>query len=222
MAILPDNFFAEADQGRILFKKSSRWCFWEGGVVLDDGTRLEADVVLLATGFDGKKKLRTVLPEPYRGLIVDSAGVMPLYRCALSLFLNHPKQWAQCWIDDRGTIHPLIPHMAFVGYIESVSNLHTSELRCKWLGRLLKGRFELPSVEEMFRQTSQETEVMKRTTRFYRRHCISTFSINHSDEMCEEMGWSSWRKRNWMSEAFGAYNNQDYKEDKSERADLLD
>ncbi|URD96729.1 Flavin-containing monooxygenase [Musa troglodytarum] len=185
MAILPENFFAEADQGRILFKKSSRWCFWEGGVVLDDGTRLEADVVLLATGFDGKKKLRSVLPEP-------------------------------------GTIHPLIPHMAFVGYIESVSNLHTSELRCKWLGRLLKGHFELPSVEEMFRQTSQETEVMKRTTRFYRRHCISTFSINHSDEMCEEMGWSSWRKRNWMSEAFGAYNNQDYKEDKSEQAVLLD
>ncbi|XP_064966578.1 probable flavin-containing monooxygenase 1 [Musa acuminata AAA Group] len=201
MAILPDNFFAEADQGRILFKKSSRWCFWEGGVVLDDGTRLEADVVLLATGFDGKRKLRSVLPEPYRGLIVDSAGVMPLY---------------------RGTIHPLIPHMAFVGYIESVSNLHTSELRCKWLGGLLKGHFELPSVEEMFRQSSQETEVMKRTTRFYRRHCISTFSINHSDEMCEEMGWSSWRKRNWMSEAFGAYNNQDYKEDKSEQDDVLD
>ncbi|CAL9067630.1 probable flavin-containing monooxygenase 1 [Musa acuminata AAA Group] len=195
MAILPENFFAEADEGRIMFKRSSQWRFWEGGVVLDDDTKLEADVVFLATGFDGKQKLRSVLPEPYRGLIVDSSGVMPLY---------------------RGTIHPLIPHMAFVGYIESVSNLHTSELRCKWLGRLLKGHFQLPSVEAMFRQTREEIEVMKRTTRFYRRHCISTYSINHSDDMCEEMGWSPWRKGSWLSEAFSAYNNQDYKEDKSE------
>ncbi|RWV90919.1 hypothetical protein BHE74_00043452 [Ensete ventricosum] len=80
MAILPENFFAEADEGRIMFKRSSQWRFWEGGVVLDDDTKLEADVVLLATGFDGKQKLKSVLPEPYRGLMVDSSGVMPLYR----------------------------------------------------------------------------------------------------------------------------------------------
>jgi len=104
--------------------------------------------------------------------------------------------------------------MAFVGYIESVSNLHTAELRCTWLARLLEERFKLPSVEEMYGQACRETEVMKRTTRFYRRHCISTYSINHSDEICEEMGWKSWRKGNWLSEAFSAYNNQDYKESK--------
>lgn len=80
MAILPEKFFPEADEGRIRFKKSDRWWFWERGVVLDDGTRLEADVVLLATGYDGKKKLRSVLPDPFRGLIEDSNGVMPLYR----------------------------------------------------------------------------------------------------------------------------------------------
>lgn len=103
--------------------------------------------------------------------------------------------------------------MAFVGYIESVSNLHTSELRCKWLERLLKGEFKLPSVEQMFKQIDEETEVMKRTTRFYRRHCISTYSINHSDDICKEMGWKPWRKGSWLSEAFSPYNNQDYKEE---------
>ncbi|ONK75134.1 uncharacterized protein A4U43_C03F13720 [Asparagus officinalis] len=191
MAILPDNFFTEADQGRIRFEKSSKWWFWEKGVVLDDGTKLEADVVFLATGFDGKKKLKSVLPEPFCGLLEDLNGVMPLY---------------------RGTIHPLIPHMAFVGYIESVSNLHSAELRSKWLARLLEEKFKLPSVEDMYGQANREIEVMKQTTRFYRRHCISTFSINHSDEICEEMGWESWRKNNWISEAFSPYNNQDYKE----------
>ncbi|KAI0495062.1 hypothetical protein KFK09_025209 [Dendrobium nobile] len=192
MAILPENFFSEADEGRIKFEKTEKWWFWEGGVVLEDRRKLEADIVFLATGFDGKKKLRLVLPQPFSGLLEDSSGVMPLY---------------------RGSINPLIPHMAFVGYIESVSNLHTAELRCKWLARLLEGRFKLPSVEEMFSQIGQETEIMRKTTRFYRRHCISTFSINHSDEICEEMGWNSWRKKSWLAEVFSAYNNQDYKED---------
>lgn len=111
---------------------------------------------------------------------------------------------------NRGTIHPLIPNMAFVGYIESVSNLHTAELRCTWLARLADNVFKLPSVEKMLTQVTEEMQVMKRTTRFYKRHCISTFSINHSDEICEEMGWDSWRKKNWVLEAFSPYNSQDY------------
>lgn len=112
----------------------------------------------------------------------------------------------------RGTIHPLIPNMAFVGYIESVSNLHTAELRCKWLAKLADDEFKLPSVEDMLQRVSREREVMKRTTRFYKRHCISTFSINHSDEMCEDMGLNSLRKSNWFSEAFSPYGSQDYYE----------
>ena len=71
-------------------------------------------------------------------------------------------------------------------------------------------KFKLPSVEKMIEQTTKETEVTKRKTRFYKRHCISTFSINHRDEICEEMEWNSWRKKNWISEAFSPYGNQDY------------
>ncbi|KAL5698255.1 flavin-containing monooxygenase [Ranunculus cassubicifolius] len=193
MAILPKNFFSEANEGRIVFKKSSQWWFWKGGVEFDDKTKLEADVVVLATGFQGKKKLKSILPEPFSSFIEDSFGVIPLY---------------------RGTIHPLIPNMAFVGYVESVSNLHTAELRCIWLARLVDGKFKVPTVEKMLEQTTEEVEIMKRSTRFYKRHCISTFSINHSDEICEEMGWESWRKKNWFAEAFSPYSSQDYRDQK--------
>ncbi|KAK4854242.1 hypothetical protein QYF36_020987 [Acer negundo] len=193
MAILPENFFSEAEKGKILFKRAlSKWWFWNGGIEFEDNTKLEADVVILATGFDGKKKLQSILPEPFSSLIVDSNGIMPLY---------------------RGTIHPLIPNMAFVGYIESVSNLQTAELRCKWLARLVDNQFKLPGVEKMLEQTSKEMQVMKRTTRFFKRNCISTFSINHSDEICEEIGWKSWRKNNWFLEAFSPYTSQDYEEE---------
>ena len=101
--------------------------------------------------------------------------------------------------------------MAFVGYIESVSNLATSEIRSMWLSGLLDKKFELPSVEKMLSQTLHEMDVMKRSTRFYKRHCNSTHSINHSDEICEDMGWSSWRKKNWITEAFSPYSSEDYR-----------
>lgn len=80
MAILPENFFAEADNGRILFKRSSKWWFWSGGIELEDNTKLEADVVALATGFDGNKKLKALLPQPFCRLIQHSTGNLPLYR----------------------------------------------------------------------------------------------------------------------------------------------
>ncbi|KAL0346800.1 UNVERIFIED_CONTAM: putative flavin-containing monooxygenase 1 [Sesamum calycinum] len=194
MAILPENFFSEADKGKIAIKRStSKWWFWEGGVQFEDGSRLDADVVVLATGFDGKQKLKAIIPDPFRSLLEFPSGMMPLY---------------------RGTINPLIPNMAFVGYIESVSNLHTAEIRCKWLSRLVDNQFRLPSVDKMLEQTMKEMEIMRKTTRFYKRSCISTFSINHSDEICEEMGWTSWRKKNWIAEAFSPYNSQDYEEEK--------
>ncbi|KAG6431630.1 hypothetical protein SASPL_109709 [Salvia splendens] len=194
MAILPENFFSEADKGSIVIKRSAaKWWFWEGGVEFEDGTRLDADVVVLATGFDGKRKLKAIVPDPFRCLLEFSSGMMPLY---------------------RGTINPLIPNMAFVGYIESVSNLHTAEIRCKWLSQLVDEQFKLPGVERMLKQTTEEMEIMKRTTRFYKRSCISTFSINHSDEICEEMGWSSYRKKNWIAEIFSPYSSQDYEKEK--------
>lgn len=78
--------------------------------------------------------------------------------------------------------------MAFVGYLESVSNLHTAEVRCKWLARLVEDRFKLPSIDNMLEQVAKETQVMKKTTRFYKRQCVSTFSINYTDEIFQEMG----------------------------------
>ncbi|XP_011039928.1 PREDICTED: probable flavin-containing monooxygenase 1 [Populus euphratica] len=190
MAIMPENFFSEADKGKIMFKKASKWWFNKEGLEFEDNTKVEADVVIFATGFDGKRKLKDILPDPFCSLLEDSrTGVMPLY---------------------RGTVHPLIPNMAFLGFIESVANLHTSELRSIWLARLIDNKFKLPTIDKMLEQVSKEIEIAKRTTRFYKRHCISTFSINHSDEICEEMGWSSWRKNNMLSEAFSPYGSRDY------------
>ncbi|CAH2036863.1 unnamed protein product [Thlaspi arvense] len=190
MAILPENFFEEADKGMIRFKKTSKWWFYEQGIEFEDGTTLEADVVILATGYDGKKKLKAIVPEPFRTWLEFPCGVMPLY---------------------RGTIHPLIPNMGFVGYVQSNANLHTSELRSLWLSRLVDDKFKLPSKEKMLDQFFKEMEVMRGSSRFYKRHCISTFSIQHADDLCNDMGLNPLRKPNLFLEAFSPYGSQDYR-----------
>ncbi|KAI3913042.1 hypothetical protein MKX01_028769 [Papaver californicum] len=71
-------------------------------------------------------------------------------------------------------------------YRESGSNLHSSEIRCKWLSRALDGHLKIPTIENI-------------STRFYKKKpCISTF--NHTDDIC----------KNWFFEAFSPYNNRDY------------
>ncbi|KAE8710507.1 putative flavin-containing monooxygenase 1 [Hibiscus syriacus] len=88
----------------------------------------------------------------------------------------------------RDTIHPLIPNMAFVGYVESFSNVRASELRSMWVARLIDENFKLPSTEIMVEQTLRDMEFMRKKTRFYKRPCVAAFNINHDDQICEEMG----------------------------------
>ena len=80
MAIMPENFFSEVEKSKILFKKASKWWFCTEGIEFEDNTKVEADVVILATGFDGKKKIKTILPEPFCSLLEYPSGLMPLYR----------------------------------------------------------------------------------------------------------------------------------------------
>ena len=80
MAIVPEGFFSEAEKGKIVFKRASKWWFWKGGLEFEDNTKLEADVVILCTGYDGKKKLKAFLPEPFQSLLEHPPGLMPLYR----------------------------------------------------------------------------------------------------------------------------------------------
>jgi dimethylaniline monooxygenase (N-oxide forming) len=80
MAIMPENFFNEVENGKIMFKKASKWWFCNEGIEFEDNTKVEADLVILATGFEGKKKVKTILPEPFCSLLECPSGLIPLYR----------------------------------------------------------------------------------------------------------------------------------------------
>ncbi|KAF3779796.1 putative flavin-containing monooxygenase 2 [Nymphaea thermarum] len=100
----PQDFYDHVEAGRIIIKKSARWGFCEKGLVLesesDDQKKqelVEADLVILATGYRGNQKLKDLFEpsSPYHRCLLPGleCGVLPLYR--------------EC-------IHPRIPQLAII------------------------------------------------------------------------------------------------------------
>ncbi|KAJ6865345.1 hypothetical protein NC651_035810 [Populus alba x Populus x berolinensis] len=95
-------------------------------------TSLETDLVKLATGFNGEKKLRDIfLSKVFQDSFLGSSNAaVPLY---------------------RGCVHPQIPQLVVIGFSETASNLYASdsERRCRWISELLVGTLKIPSIKEM-------------------------------------------------------------------------
>eukprot|EP00253_Pinus_taeda_P023641 PITA_23641 len=187
---LPDGLFSKAEEGCIHFRKSTNWGFCSKGIVLDDQTVVEADLVLFATGYDSEKKLKSLLPKIFAEPLEKSA-VVPLY---------------------RGLIHPRIPCMAILGYPECLSNLHSTEIRTQWLAHFLSGKFVLPSIREMEADIDSHSKHMKKFTPLYSKICLDSFQIWDNDTLCRDMGRNPMRKKNWFCELFSPYSNSDYRE----------
>lgn len=111
----------------------------------------------------------------------------------------------------REMIHPRIPQVAVVGFSESLANLYTSEVRCRWLTELLDGRFKLPSIKEMEKDIREWDEYAKRYSKhYYRRSCIAAIHIWYNDQLCKDMGWKPKRKKGLFAEFFEPYGPLDY------------
>jgi dimethylaniline monooxygenase (N-oxide forming) len=96
LGFLPDRFYERVHEGGIVLKRCESFSFCADGLVLDGtGERVDADVVVLATGFDGDQLLRSVFTSPWFREIVASGTsdtMLPLYRpvCGFFLFCSFP------------------------------------------------------------------------------------------------------------------------------------
>ncbi|KAK6151672.1 hypothetical protein DH2020_014307 [Rehmannia glutinosa] len=189
------NFFDKVEDGSIVFRKSKQFSFCKEGLILDgeDNNPLKADIVVFATGYKGDEKLKNIFASPtFQNCIAGSpTSTIPLY---------------------RQMIHPQIPQLAVIGYSESISNLFTFELRCKWLALFLDEAFQLPSIKDMEKDINTWDKFMKKYSGNgkYRRSCIGGVHIWYNDQLCKDIGCNPRRKKGFFSELFEPYNLADY------------
>ncbi|GLT96892.1 hypothetical protein SLE2022_144830 [Rubroshorea leprosula] len=194
VSTIPEKFYDKVEEGSIRLKKAPSFSFCRNGVLIDgnEDSLLETDLVILATGFRGDKKLKDIfVSQTFQDCIYGtSKAAVPLYR--------------EC-------IHPRIPQLAVIGFSESVSNLYTSEIRCRWLAELLDAKFKLPSIKEMEKDAEKWDEYWKRYSGgYYRRSCIAAIHIWYNDQLCTDMGWNPARKKGLFAELFEPYGPLDY------------
>ncbi|KAG0453282.1 hypothetical protein HPP92_025946 [Vanilla planifolia] len=195
LCILPCRFYDMVKQGSIVLKPSNTFKFCQRGIVIDgQNSPIDADLVIFATGYRGDQKLKNIFVSPwFQKIVTDSQGnIVPLYR--------------EC-------IHPQIPQMAIIGYTESMSNLHTSEMCARWLACFLHGNFKLPSkrcmekvVREWVKQTRRHSKIKSRGS------CISTLHIWKNDQLLNDMGCNPRRKKGKLANWFLPYSPEDYAE----------
>ncbi|KAJ0010031.1 hypothetical protein Pint_34116 [Pistacia integerrima] len=168
---VPEKFYEKVEEGSIILKKFQSFSFCEEGILINGETAPQkTDLVILATGFRGDKKLKDIfVSQTFQDCIGGSPdGTLPLY---------------------REIIHPQIPQLAVIGFSEGLSNLYTSEMRCWWLVELLDGTFKLPAIKDMEKDMAKWDEYMKRYSgQYYRRSCIAIIHIWYNDQLCKDMG----------------------------------
>ncbi|KAI3968605.1 hypothetical protein MKW92_028135 [Papaver armeniacum] len=196
VSTVAEKFYDRLEEGSIICKKAKGFSFYADGLVIHTdattGVPVETDVVILATGYKGELKLKSIFRSPtfQTSIMGSSNSTVPLYR--------------EC-------INPRIPQLAVIGYSESFSDLFTSEMRCKWLAHYLDGGFELPSIKEMEKDVFQWEIFMKRYSGMdYRNACIGPLHIWYNDQLCKDMGCNPRRKKGFFAEMFEPYGPMDY------------
>jgi dimethylaniline monooxygenase (N-oxide forming) len=83
IATVPQGFYDKVEEGSIILKKAPSFSFCKEGIkVQGEDTTLETDLVILATGFKGEKKLKDIFESKmYQDCILGSPdSAVPLCR----------------------------------------------------------------------------------------------------------------------------------------------
>ena len=161
------------------------------GVTLGDGSDLEVEVMVLATGW--KTDFSFFTADVWQRLEPSEDGFY-LYRHIL---------------------HPAVPGLFFIGRASSVSSILTYSLQARWLGELLAGRFQLPAAAEMADNIAAMRDWKRAWIPFSsaRSARLIAHTQHYHDELLRDFGVSPWRKRGVfapLKEVVAPYEPKDY------------
>jgi cation diffusion facilitator CzcD-associated flavoprotein CzcO len=167
-----DNFYESVKSGNIKTKKGSIAKYNPGGVELNSGEKLQADVVVFGTGF---RQEIPFLEEKYRNLVKDEQDSFHLY---------------------RHLINPDVPNMGFVGYSSSFFCPLTSEVGAWWLAEYAKGNLDLPTASQMHAEIEEHLKWDKATLppAIAPGTCVTRFSFHYLEDLIEDMGFKIFGK----------------------------
>ncbi|KAI7728402.1 hypothetical protein M8C21_016225 [Ambrosia artemisiifolia] len=187
----PQNFIDTLNKGSIKLKKSPSFSFYEKGVLISqDDTQIEAQVVIFATGFNGKQKLKNIFESQTFGQLIEDSQRVGLY---------------------RESIPPRIPQIAVIGYSEGLLSLYISESTSRWVATLLDGKFKLPSINEMEKDVTRWDEHLKQVSgQYYYLSALCGSEIWYNDHICKDMGVNPMRKKGLFANIFKPYGPTDY------------
>ena len=183
LAIATPGFFEALKEEKLKAVKSSFGHYDDGKVVLENGDEIDADVVILATGWHLGVPF---LQREYQDKLIDEEdGLYRLYRLS---------------------VNPDIPDMGFVGFNSSFCTVLSAEMIANWLVRYADNQLAvMPSVEEM----NENIEMMmdwkrneRPAARVYGGLCSAPFHFKHFDELLTDMGAKKNKSNNFVAEHF--------------------
>lgn len=192
LSVAPDGYYDSIRSRDMTAKKGQVVAFEDGGVRLDTGEHLPADVVIFGTGW---VQSLPFLDAETLSKVVDHEGNFRLY---------------------RNIVSPEIPQLGFVGYNGSLFCQLTSEVAAAWLAHLWDGGITLPSLREMNAQVEHRIDWMRRNRpadlRSFKNSCVAPFEYHYWDDLLRDMGLPTTVSQNWVRETFKPLNPSDYAE----------
>jgi len=189
--ILTYEFRDMCRRGQVKYTLGAISRFEEDGVVLKDGSKLEADMVIYGTGF----------AKNYD--VFDKNSVQPL------LDLERDGLWLY-----RNMIPARLRDVAFIGCeVSTFNNVLTHGLQALWLQRLLTGELQLPCGDDMVEAVGRD-QAWKRSwmpASSARAAIWQLHMMKYHDGLLEDLGERRKRKGlNLLAEVFAPYSASDY------------
>jgi len=189
IGLTSDQFYERAANGQLDLEQGEIARFEKDGVVLDNGKKVSADLVVFATGF---------------------RQTVPFFDQDVVSQLRNEAGWFQLY---RNVLPPDVPNLAFVGYNPSLFTPFTSELAAQYTAQHFKGQLKLPGAGAMKAEIARHQDWLRQ--RVPKGHssgtCIIPFSFHHADELMRDMGLNTRRTRNPIKEFMAPFNPGIYK-----------
>lgn len=189
-ALAPARYYEQVAHGQITAVRGEVASFCEGGLLLSNGKKVEADLVCLCCG--NAAPTYSYLPERERGLLEGQKGGPALY---------------------RHLIHPQIPELGFAGYNHGFLHIALCEMGSLWTVAAHRGDLKLPSEAEMLESAERVAAWKSEHSAFEAtgNMSVNTRSQQHLDILLQDLGISQWRKfPNLLAEFFARYDPTDY------------